>query len=39
MRLPAKLSFLFRIRFGVHSELTSLKAVAGWRTLEERLCR
>ena len=38
MRLPAKLLFLFRIRFGVHSELTRLKAVADWGALEERLC-
>ena len=38
MRLPAKLLFLFRIRFGVHSELTRLKAVADWAALEERLC-
>jgi predicted unusual protein kinase regulating ubiquinone biosynthesis (AarF/ABC1/UbiB family) len=38
MRLPAKLLFLFRIRFGLHSELTRLKAVADWAALEERLC-
>jgi hypothetical protein len=38
MRLPPKLLFLFRIRFGLHSELTRLKAVADWAALEERLC-
>jgi len=38
MRLPAKLLFLFRIRFGLHSELARLNAVADWAALEERLC-
>ena len=38
MRLPAKLLFLFRIRFGLHSELTRLKSVADWAALEQRLC-
>lgn len=38
MRLPAKLLFLFRIRFGLHSELARLKAVADWAALEECLC-
>ena len=38
MRLPAKLLFLFRIRFGLHSELARLKAVADWAALEQRLC-
>jgi len=38
MRLPAKLLFLFRIRFGLHSELARLKSVADWAALEERLC-
>jgi len=38
MRLPAKLLFLFRIRFGLHSELTRLMAVGDWAALEERLC-
>lgn len=37
LRLPAKLLFLFRIRFGVHSELAQLKAVADWSEMEERL--
>jgi predicted unusual protein kinase regulating ubiquinone biosynthesis (AarF/ABC1/UbiB family) len=36
MRLPPKLLFLFRIRFGLHSELTRLKSVADWGALEER---
>jgi predicted unusual protein kinase regulating ubiquinone biosynthesis (AarF/ABC1/UbiB family) len=38
MRLPAKLLFLFRIRFGLHSELTRLEAVADWAALEAHLC-
>jgi len=38
MRLPAKLLFLFRIRFGLHSELARLKAVCDWSALEERFC-
>jgi hypothetical protein len=38
MRLPAKLLFLFRIRFGLHSEVTRMNAVADWAALEERLC-
>jgi predicted unusual protein kinase regulating ubiquinone biosynthesis (AarF/ABC1/UbiB family) len=37
MRLPAKLLFLFRIRFGLHAELTRLKAEADWAGLEDRL--
>ncbi len=36
MRLPAKLLFLFRIRFGLHSELARLEAIADWAALEER---
>ena len=38
MRLPAKLLFLFRIRFGLHAELTRLEAVADWAALEAHLC-
>lgn len=38
MRLPPKLLFLFRIRFGLHSELARLKAVCDWSALEERFC-
>lgn len=38
MRLPAKLLFLFRIRFGLHSELVKLKSRVDWAALEERLC-
>jgi predicted unusual protein kinase regulating ubiquinone biosynthesis (AarF/ABC1/UbiB family) len=38
LRLPAKLLFLFRIRFGLHSELARLKSVVDWAALEERLC-
>ncbi|MBL8949139.1 MAG: hypothetical protein JNK82_00080, partial [Myxococcaceae bacterium] len=37
MRLPAKLLFLFRIRFGLHSELVRLRSVVDWSALEERL--
>jgi len=38
MRLPARLLFLFRIRFGLHSELVRLRSVADWAALEEQLC-
>lgn len=38
MRLPAKLLFLFRIRFGLHSELVKLKSNVDWAGLEEQLC-
>jgi predicted unusual protein kinase regulating ubiquinone biosynthesis (AarF/ABC1/UbiB family) len=37
MRLPGKLLFLFRIRFGLHSELAKLRSVADWAALERRL--
>jgi hypothetical protein len=35
--LPGKLLFLLRIRFGLHSELTRLGAVADWAALEDQL--
>jgi predicted unusual protein kinase regulating ubiquinone biosynthesis (AarF/ABC1/UbiB family) len=38
MRLPAKLLFLFRIRFGLHSELARLESIADWAALEGRFC-
>lgn len=38
MRLPAKLLFLFRIRFGLHSELVKLRSCVDWAGLEEELC-
>jgi predicted unusual protein kinase regulating ubiquinone biosynthesis (AarF/ABC1/UbiB family) len=38
MRLPGRLLFLFRIRFGLHSELAKLGAVADWQAIEERAC-
>ncbi len=37
MRLPGRLLFLFRIRFGLHSELARLGAIADWASLEEQL--
>jgi predicted unusual protein kinase regulating ubiquinone biosynthesis (AarF/ABC1/UbiB family) len=37
MRLPPKLMFLFRIRFGLHSELVRLRSVGDWAALEEEL--
>jgi predicted unusual protein kinase regulating ubiquinone biosynthesis (AarF/ABC1/UbiB family) len=38
MRLPPKLLFLFRIRFGLHSELVKLRSRVDWAGLEEELC-
>jgi predicted unusual protein kinase regulating ubiquinone biosynthesis (AarF/ABC1/UbiB family) len=38
MRLPGRLLFLFRIRFGLHSELAKLGAVADWQAIEEQAC-
>jgi predicted unusual protein kinase regulating ubiquinone biosynthesis (AarF/ABC1/UbiB family) len=37
MRLPGRLLFLFRIRFGLHSELAKLRSVADWAALEAEL--
>jgi predicted unusual protein kinase regulating ubiquinone biosynthesis (AarF/ABC1/UbiB family) len=36
LRLPGRLLFLFRIRFGLHSVLARVGAVLDWRALEER---
>ena len=38
LRLPPRLPFLFRICFGLHSELVKLKSCVDWAALEERLC-
>jgi hypothetical protein len=38
MRLPGRLLFLFRIRFGLHSELARLGSVADWQAIEEQAC-
>ncbi len=38
MRLPGRLLFLFRIRFGLHSELAKLRSVADWQAIEEEAC-
>lgn len=38
MRLPGRLLFLFRIRFGLHSELAKLGSVADWQAIEEQAC-
>jgi predicted unusual protein kinase regulating ubiquinone biosynthesis (AarF/ABC1/UbiB family) len=38
MRLPGRLLFLFRIRFGLHSELAKLRSVADWQAIEEQAC-
>jgi hypothetical protein len=37
MRLPGRLLFLFRIRFGLHSEIAKLRSVADWAALETEL--
>ena len=37
MRLPGRLLFLFRIRFGLHSELAKLRSVVDWAALEAEL--
>lgn len=37
MRLPGKLLFLFRIKFGVHAVLARMGAEANWHRLEEEL--
>jgi predicted unusual protein kinase regulating ubiquinone biosynthesis (AarF/ABC1/UbiB family) len=37
MRLPGRLLFLFRIRFGLHSEIARLRSVADWAALETEL--
>ena len=37
MRLPGRLLFLFRIRFGLHSELAKLRSVVDWAALEAGL--
>jgi len=37
MRLPGRLLFLFRIRFGLHSELARLRSVVDWAALETGL--
>ncbi|MBI4817559.1 MAG: AarF/ABC1/UbiB kinase family protein [Deltaproteobacteria bacterium] len=37
LRLPGKLLFLFRIRFGLHAVLATLGAEADWREVEARL--
>jgi predicted unusual protein kinase regulating ubiquinone biosynthesis (AarF/ABC1/UbiB family) len=37
MRLPGRLLFLFRIRFGLHSEIAKLRSVADWAALETGL--
>jgi predicted unusual protein kinase regulating ubiquinone biosynthesis (AarF/ABC1/UbiB family) len=36
IRLPGRLLFLFRIRFGLYSVLARIGAVRDWRALEER---
>lgn len=36
IRLPGRLLFLFRIRFGLYSVLARIGAVRDWRSLEER---
>jgi predicted unusual protein kinase regulating ubiquinone biosynthesis (AarF/ABC1/UbiB family) len=36
LRLPGRLLFLFRIRFGLHSVLARVGAILDWRALEER---
>ena len=36
IRLPGRLLFLFRIRFGLYSVLARIGAVQDWRALEER---
>ena len=35
IRLPGRLLFLFRIRFGLYSVLARIGAVRDWRALEE----
>ena len=37
LRLPGKLAFLFRIRFGLHAVLARIGAVLDWAALEEEL--
>jgi predicted unusual protein kinase regulating ubiquinone biosynthesis (AarF/ABC1/UbiB family) len=37
LRLPGKLLFLFRIRFGLHAVLSTLRAQVDWRALETEL--
>jgi predicted unusual protein kinase regulating ubiquinone biosynthesis (AarF/ABC1/UbiB family) len=37
IRLPGRLLFLFRIRFGLYSVLAKVGAVKDWREMEERL--
>jgi predicted unusual protein kinase regulating ubiquinone biosynthesis (AarF/ABC1/UbiB family) len=39
MRLPGRLLFLFRIRFGLHSELARLGSIDDWSALEDQLLR
>jgi predicted unusual protein kinase regulating ubiquinone biosynthesis (AarF/ABC1/UbiB family) len=39
MRLPGRLLFLFRIRFGLHAVLARLGAEADWAALEEELAK
>jgi hypothetical protein len=36
IRLPGRLLFLFRIRFGLYSVLARIGAVRDWQALEER---
>jgi hypothetical protein len=37
LRLPGKLLFLFRIRFGLYAVLSRLGAVLDWNALEAEL--
>ncbi|MBN2361360.1 MAG: AarF/ABC1/UbiB kinase family protein [Deltaproteobacteria bacterium] len=39
LRLPGRLMFLFRIRFGLYAVLSRLGAVCDWSALEQRLTR
>jgi predicted unusual protein kinase regulating ubiquinone biosynthesis (AarF/ABC1/UbiB family) len=39
IRLPGRLLFLFRIRFGLYSVLSRVGAILDWRALEERYTR
>ena len=39
IRLPGRLLFLFRIRFGLYSVLSRVGAIRDWRALEERYTR
>src|SRR5919197_276767 len=39
LRLPGRLLFLYRIRFGLYSVLARVGAILDWRALEERFTR